>query len=64
MIIENLKSWVKKNEDRMKRILIELSDFFFYMRVKNLPLSLHSLRPNNYQKWKQAIVARHVWIPL
>lgn len=43
---------IKNNEDRMKRILIELSDFFFYMKVKNRPFSLRSLKPNNYQKWK------------
>tara|TARA_Y100000739_G_scaffold222492_1_gene224101 strand:+ start:5243 stop:5722 length:480 start_codon:yes stop_codon:yes gene_type:complete len=43
---------IKNNEDRMKRILIELSDFFFYMKVKNRPFSLRSLRPSIYQKWK------------
>lgn len=43
---------IKNNEDRMKRILIELSDFFFYLKVKNRPFSLSSLRPTTLQKWK------------
>ena len=43
---------IKNNEDRMKRILIELSDFFFYMKVKNRPFSLRSLKPTICQKWK------------
>ena len=43
---------IKNNEDRMKRILIELSDFFFYMKVKNRPFSLRSLKPTIIQRWK------------
>ena len=40
---------IKDNESRMKRILIELRDFFFYQQVKNQQFSLNSLRPSKTQ---------------
>ncbi len=40
----------KENFPRMKRILIEISDFFFYERMQNRPFSIVSLRPIKEQK--------------